>query len=59
MIKRLSTAERSASPSRRNCVAEKRISLGRGRMRYIIIRGIMERSPRRAKGFLKGIRGAF
>jgi len=24
-------------------------------MRYIIIRGIMERSPRRAVGFLKGI----
>jgi hypothetical protein len=40
-------------------VDEKRISLGWGRIRYIIIRGIMERSPRRAIGFLKGIKNAF
>jgi len=40
-------------------VEEKRISFGRGLIRYIIIRGTMLESPRRARGLLKGIQIAF
>jgi hypothetical protein len=40
-------------------VEEKGTSLGLGRMRYIIIKGTMLKSPRRARGFRKGIQVLF
>jgi hypothetical protein len=36
-------------------VEEKSISFGRGRMRYMMIRGITERRPSRAIGLRNGI----